>query len=49
MEFTHTVGSNVSLTKTFNPASQDSNVMIDLEDEDEVKDSKYVQKKNAGK
>lgn len=37
MDFTQTVGSNESLTKTFNPASQDGAIIIIYDDDDDEK------------
>lgn len=35
MDFTQTVGNNESLTKTFNPASQDGDAIVIHDDDDD--------------
>ncbi|KAL9555838.1 hypothetical protein MBANPS3_002175 [Mucor bainieri] len=47
MDFTQTVGGNESLTKTFNPASQDGDAIAVFDAEDDAKPaSAFVEKKN---
>ncbi|KAF1799211.1 hypothetical protein FB192DRAFT_1333067 [Mucor lusitanicus] len=50
MDFTQTVGSNESLTKTFNPASQDGAIIIIYDDDDDEKtDSQLLETKKETK
>ncbi|KAK4516378.1 uncharacterized protein ATC70_011349 [Mucor velutinosus] len=50
MDFTQTAGSHESLTKTFNPASQDDGAFMIYDDDDATKtDSQLLEKKNKTK